>query len=65
LVAGETIAEVDWPPEVVVASISRKGRLIIPHGVTRLQPGDTLTLVADPHVEVQLMDLFREEVPWG
>jgi chloride channel protein, CIC family len=65
LVAGLTIAEINWPPEVVVASILRKERLVIPHGVTQLKPGDTLTLVADPHVEVELMDLFREEVPWG
>ncbi|MFW5748165.1 MAG: chloride channel protein [Chloroflexota bacterium] len=62
---GMTIGEVKWPPETVVASILRKGKLVVPHGHTQLKAGDTLTIVADPHSEVELMNLFREEVPWG
>jgi chloride channel protein, CIC family len=60
---GMTVAEVRWPPESVVASILRNGKLVIPHGHTRMQAGDTVTVVADPHAEGDLMRLFRNETP--
>lgn len=60
---GMTIAEVQWPPEAVVASVMRKSKLIVPHGDTLLRAGDTLTIVADPHVEVSLIKLFNERLP--
>ncbi|PJF21029.1 MAG: hypothetical protein CUN56_13170 [Phototrophicales bacterium] len=63
--AGLSIAEVKWPPETVVASITRRGRLVVPHGNTILRVGDSLTIVADPHSEIALMNLFNEEIPWG
>lgn len=63
--AGLSIAEVRWPAETVVASILRRGRLVVPHGNTILRVGDSLTIVADPHSEIALMNLFHEEIPWG
>ena len=57
-IAGKQIKDVQWPPEAVVASIQRKGKLIVPHGVTFLKHDDILNIVADPHAEVALMKLF-------
>ncbi len=47
-VAGRTMAEIQWPRDSLVASVLRRGRLIIPHGDTRLEPGDVLVAVAEP-----------------
>jgi CIC family chloride channel protein len=55
---GQLIKDVEWPPESVIASIQRKGRLIVPHGSTVLQAGDMLTIVADEHSELLLNRLF-------
>jgi len=57
-IANKLIMEVQWPPEAVVASIQRKGKLIVPHGNTKIYAGDILMIVADPHSELSLMQLF-------
>lgn len=61
------VSQVQWPPEAVVASILRRGRLVIPHGHTEIMPGDTLSIVADPHAERHLFRLFdvRDGTPDG
>ncbi|QPC84316.1 chloride channel protein [Phototrophicus methaneseepsis] len=53
------IKDIEWPPESVIASIQRKGRLIVPHGSTVLKPNDTLTIVADEHSELLLDRMFE------
>ncbi len=58
-ICGKLIRELPWPPETVVASIQRKGRLVVPHGNTELKPDDVLTIVADPQAERVLERLFR------
>jgi CIC family chloride channel protein len=67
--AGMLIKDVQWPPEAVVASVMRKGRLVVPNGSTLLRVGDTLSIVADPHIEKSLRALFAqlrdEDVIWG
>lgn len=45
--AGRTIAEIRWPREAVIASVRRGGRLLLPRGDTRLEPGDELSVVVD------------------
>lgn len=52
------IADIQWPPEAIVASIRRKDRLVVPHGSTQILPADTVTIVADPDAEVLLDQLF-------
>jgi CIC family chloride channel protein len=52
------IKEVHWPPEAAVASVSRRGKLIVPHGDTCLLLHDRITLVADPDAEPILQKLF-------
>lgn len=55
--AEQQIKDIRWPAECVVASITRHGRLMVPHGSTILHAGDILSLVADPRVEGELMSL--------
>lgn len=56
------IQDIEWPPEAVVASIQRRGRLIVPHGSTLLVAGDVLTVVADRDSELMLNELFKRRV---
>jgi len=67
--AGMLIKDVQWPPEAVVASVMRNGRLVVPNGSTLLRVGDTLSIVADPHIEKSLRALFAQlrddDVSWG
>jgi CBS domain-containing protein len=45
-VVGRSLAEVGLPRDSVVTSVLRDGRLIIPRGQVRLQPGDHLQVLA-------------------
>ncbi len=45
---GKTVAELSLPRGAVLVSIRRGRRLIIPHGDTRLQIGDTVTCLCEP-----------------
>lgn len=60
-IAGQKIRDVRWPTESVVASIRRGGKLIVPHGITEIRAGDTLTVVVAPENEGDLNDLFRQD----
>ena len=60
---GSHIQDVKWPPEAVVASIQRRGKLIVPHGSTQIKADDVLMIVADPHSEPDLMALFGYRNP--
>ncbi len=57
-VSGKFIRDVQWPAESVVASIRRKGKLLVPHGSTELKDNDMVTIVAAPEVEDELTILF-------
>lgn len=48
--AHQNLQNVAWPKECLIASVQRKGRILIPHGQTILQPGDILLVIADPTV---------------
>lgn len=58
-VDGRTLSEVSWPQECLVASIQRRRRLIIPDGQTRLEAGDHIAVVAEPHYESVLETLTQ------
>lgn len=45
--AGKRLSELQWPHQSVIASIRRGRRLIIPHGDTVLQKGDTIVAVVE------------------
>lgn len=56
-VTEKAIKDVKWPAESVIASVTRNGRLLVPHGGTVLHAGDKLSIVAAPDVESELRDL--------
>jgi CIC family chloride channel protein len=56
-VTEKAIKDIKWPAESVVASVTRNGRLLVPHGSTVLHAGDKLSIVAAPDVESELRDL--------
>jgi CIC family chloride channel protein len=60
--AGKRVREITWPHESVVASLRRRGEVIIPHGDTILNAGDLLLIVAegDAREEVKKMCQVRE-----
>jgi CIC family chloride channel protein len=52
LASGKQVKNLSWPPDSIVASISRGQHVIIPRGDTMILPGDTLTIVTeDPSIE--------------
>jgi CIC family chloride channel protein len=58
--ANKMIQDIHWPPDTLVASILRKGKLIVPHGDTKLYPNDRVTIVADVHAETIIEELFKK-----
>ncbi len=61
---GKTIQELapGLPHDCVLVSIRRDGRLLIPHGDTRLQPGDEITAFIDDDDKVDLDACLRGRV---
>ncbi len=45
---GRRLAETPLPPEALVALVRRGERTVVPHGDTRLQAGDRLTIIGEP-----------------
>ena len=57
--AGKTVAEINWPEDAVLVRVQHGHELLIPHGNTRLEPGDRLTFVAEPNAVEALRDLVE------
>lgn len=57
-VAGKKIARINFPRGMLIGSIVRNGEVIIPHGETRLLPGDNLVVFALPEVSSMLGRFF-------
>ena len=50
--AGSTLRELSLPGDVLVVALHRRGELIVPHGNTRIESGDHLTLMGSlEHIE--------------
>jgi CBS domain-containing protein len=47
-VVGHSVAETNWPREVVLVSIARGDRVIVPRGDVALEAGDRLTIFTTP-----------------
>ncbi len=43
--AGKTLRQIQFPGDVLILALRRNGELIVPHGNTRIETGDFLTLV--------------------
>jgi trk system potassium uptake protein TrkA len=53
---GRAIRDLDLPPDTVIVSVIRGGRLIIPRGDTRLEAGDEILAVSTVKSEKPLKD---------
>lgn len=58
---GRCISEVRWPGRALVALVRRDDRAIFPHGGTRLQAGDRLTVIGPPEAIDELYDRYAED----
>ncbi|MDI6822848.1 MAG: chloride channel protein [Bacillota bacterium] len=47
-ISGRTLAELELPPQCLLVSVTREGSVLIPHGRTRLEPGDRLLVFCSP-----------------
>jgi len=57
-VRNKHIRDIALPNDALIASIARRGKLIIPHGDTMLIEHDRVTIVTDPSAEPTLEKLF-------
>ncbi|MCA9915472.1 MAG: chloride channel protein, partial [Anaerolineae bacterium] len=60
-VANQMLKDVKWPPDSIVASVLRRGKLIVPRGSTLLHPHDKVTIVADTQCDPLLQKLFERQ----
>jgi trk system potassium uptake protein len=52
--AGKQLSDLKMPPECVIAAIIRKGKMVIPHGSTILEPADEILAVVHETQVAQL-----------
>jgi chloride channel protein, CIC family len=52
--AGQRIRDLHLPPQMLIISVRRNGEVLIPHGETLLQAGDTVVALAEQDVEDDL-----------
>jgi Trk K+ transport system NAD-binding subunit len=55
---GRALREVHLPPELLVIAIQRHGELIVPHGDTRLEQGDSVTVLGPAGHATQTYHIF-------
>jgi trk system potassium uptake protein TrkA len=56
---GVAIKDLGLPDQCVIAAIIRKGKIIVPRGITTLEVGDEVLAVTDPEGAHQLAELFQ------
>ncbi len=63
LAADHEMREIPWPPDCLIASIRRRGRIFIPRGETVVRPGDVLVAVVEDGAQGQLATLTMAPRP--
>jgi trk system potassium uptake protein TrkA len=56
--AGKRVMDLHFPAECILAGVIRKGRLIIPHGDTVIEPGDEVLAVVHASQAAQLASIL-------
>ena len=57
-VVGAAIKDLHLPEECVIAGIIRKGKMIVPRGMTKFDAGDEVLVITNPAGAEQLVELF-------
>ena len=60
LASGFTLAQIDLPRAAVLVSIRRGHELVIPHGDTRLEPGDVVTALCEREYSEELRTVLTK-----
>jgi trk system potassium uptake protein TrkA len=58
---GLAIKDLALPEQCVIAAIIRKGKVIVPRGMTTLEVGDEILAVTDTDGAKQLAELFSDK----
>ncbi len=58
-IANRAMREVPWPANCLIASIRRRGQILIPRGETVVRPGDVLVAVVEDGAEAALRTLAQ------
>jgi trk system potassium uptake protein TrkA len=60
--AGKTLQEIRLKPNILIACINRRGRILVPAGADTLEAGDTVVIIAaSDRVILDLNDIFADE----
>lgn len=59
--AGKRVEDLDLPADCILAAVIRKGRLLIPHGNTVLEPSDAVLAVVHASQAAQLASIIGEK----
>jgi trk system potassium uptake protein TrkA len=62
-VLGKAIKDLPLPDNCVIATIIRKGEIVVPRGITTLEQGDEVLAVVDPEGATELARLFAGPRP--
>ncbi|HEX2976663.1 MAG TPA: potassium/proton antiporter [Bacteroidales bacterium] len=52
---GKKIVDIDFPPSATIAVIRREGKYLVPNGLTVIQPGDILLVLAESKASLELV----------
>jgi trk system potassium uptake protein TrkA len=55
---GKPLSEIDFKKDILIASIGRKGKLIIPTGSETIQDGDKIIIVSKGRIIEKINDIF-------
>ena len=56
---GVQVKGLDWPDEAILVSVRRTDRVIVPHGDTRLEAGDTITAFGTSNSRIEVARLLE------
>ena len=60
LASGQQVRDVTWPQRTVLTTIRRMGRVVMPTGDTRLEPGDDVVVLTDQDAVGQVRAILTE-----
>ncbi len=58
---GKMIKDLSLPERCVIATIIRKGEVIVPRGITVIEAGDEILAITDPEGAAELAELFKPD----
>lgn len=63
LIASRLVSDIPWPRDTVLVAVERGESVLVPRGDMRVQPGDRLSIFADPSARAELDRLIAATRP--